>query len=53
MRCVKHVVSCKGVVKIKDLVMVGQPQLGWPTDPSEIFLDTVILIINIAGVTSH
>ena len=43
----------RGVVKIKDLVMVGQPQPGWPTDPTEIFLHTVILIIHITGVTSH
>jgi len=43
----------RGVVKIKDSVMVGQPQLGWPTDPTEIFLPTVILIIDITGVTSH
>ena len=43
----------RGIVKIKDLVMVGQPQLGWPTDPTEIFLHTVILIIDITGVTSH
>ena len=43
----------RGVVKIKDSVIVGQPQLGWPPDPTEIFLPTVILIIDITGVTSH
>ena len=43
----------RGVVKIKDSVIVGQPQLGWPPDPTEIFLHTVILITDITGVTSH